>query len=210
MIKGVIFDLDGVLCSTDEYHYLAWKSLADELDIPFDREANNRLRGVSREKSLEIILERSTKTYGEKEKKEFADRKNRRYRELLEGLTPRDVAEGVLGVLFCLKKAGIRLAVGSSSKNTPLILERLDLAQHFDAVADGNDITHSKPDPEVFLKAAERLELRPSECLVVEDAESGAAAGKAGGFRTATVGEAARLGLGDFPLRRLSDLVSIV
>ena len=209
-IKGIIFDLDGVLCSTDEYHYRAWKQLADELGIPFDRKINDRLRGVSREKSLEIILEKSSKSYTEEEKRRFADSKNRTYRQLLSELTKNDVPKDVTDTLLRLKKAGKRLAVGSSSKNTPLILERLEIRNLFDAVADGNDIVHSKPDPEVFLLAAKRLGLAPRDCLVVEDAESGIQAGKAGGFYTASVGEAAKLGLGDFRLGRLGDLLGMI
>lgn len=209
-IRGVIFDLDGVLCSTDEYHYLAWKRLADELGIAFDRATNNRLRGVSRERSLEIVLEGASREYGAEEKRAFAERKNDAYREYLGQLTQKDLCPDVLTTLSALKKRGILLAVGSSSKNTPLILERLNLSGEFDAVADGNDIRRSKPDPEVFLIAAERLGLSPCECLVVEDAESGIQAGKAGGFFTAVVGEAARLGLGDYRLNGLADLLRIV
>lgn len=209
-MKAVIFDLDGVLCSTDEYHYLAWKNLADSLGIAFDREKNNRLRGVSREQSLEIILEGSEKIYTAEEKASFAERKNRLYRFFLSGLSEKDISQETLFTLAALKTKGIKIAVASSSKNTPLILLRLGIADMFDVVVDGNDISRSKPDPEVFLKTADRLGLLPSECLVVEDAESGIQAGKAGGFVTAAVGEAARLGLGNFRPARFCDILAFV
>ena len=179
-IKGVIFDLDGVLCSTDECHYLAWKELADSLGIPFDETINRRLRGVSRMESLDIILQAAGRAFSSREKQALAARKNERYRRLLMKLTPADLPGGVRATLDELRRRGLRLAVGSSSKNTPLILQRLGLEDWFDAVADGNDITRSKPDPEVFLLAAERLRLPPGECMVVEDADAGIEAALAG------------------------------
>ena len=189
-IKGIIFDLDGVICSTDEYHYLAWKALADRLGIPFDRERNNLLRGVSRMASLDIILEKSDKTYSDEEKRAFAEEKNDMYRQLLGRMSSADLPDGVRSTLDTLRNAGLRLAIGSSSKNTPYILERIGLGSFFDAVADGNCITHSKPDPEVFLKAAEMIRLSPSECIVVEDAHAGVEAAVAGGFACAAMGDA--------------------
>ena len=188
--QGIIFDLDGVLCSTDEYHYQAWKTLADQLNIPFDRERNNLLRGVSRMESLSIILEKSEKTYSEQEKQAFAEQKNALYRTLLSQMSPADVSDEVKETLHFLRESGLRLAVGSSSKNTPFILERISLGDFFDAVADGNCITHSKPHPEVFLKAAEMLGLPPERCLVVEDAHAGVEAAVAGGFDCAAMGDA--------------------
>ena len=188
--RGIIFDLDGVLLSTDEYHYRAWKALADRLGIPFDRERNGLLRGVSRMESLEIQLEKSARTYSEEEKQAFAAEKNVLYRELLSKLTPADVKSDVRQTLLDLRALGLKLAVGSSSKNTPYILERVGLQDFFDAVADGNGITHSKPHPEVFLKAAEGLGLPPAACLVVEDAHAGVAAAEAGGFDCAAMGDA--------------------
>ena len=188
--QGIIFDLDGVICSTDEYHYQAWKTLADQLNIPFDRERNNLLRGVSRMESLSIILEKSEKTYSEQEKQAFAEQKNALYRTLLSQMSPADVSDEVKETLHFLRESGLRLAVGSSSKNTPFILERISLGDFFDAVADGNCITHSKPHPEVFLKAAEMLGLPPERCLVVEDAHAGVEAAVAGGFDCAAMGDA--------------------
>ncbi len=188
--KGIIFDLDGVICSTDEYHYLAWKALADRLSIPFDRERNNLLRGVSRMDSLEIILQKSDETYTPAEKEAFAAEKNDLYRESLRQMSPADLPAEVSSTLKALRENGLLLAIGSSSKNTPFILERIGLGSFFDAVADGNCITHSKPHPEVFLKAAEMIGLTPDVCLVVEDAHAGVEAAVAGGFGCAAMGDA--------------------
>ena len=188
--KGIIFDLDGVICSTDEYHYLAWKALADRLGIPFDRERNNLLRGVSRMDSLEIILQKSDVTYTAAEKEAFATEKNDLYRESLRQMSPADLPAEVSSTLKVLRANGLILAIGSSSKNTPFILERIGLGTFFDAVADGNCITRSKPDPEVFLKAAEMIGLTPDVCLVVEDAHAGVEAAVAGGFDCAAMGDA--------------------
>ena len=187
--KGVIFDLDGVLCHTDKFHYLAWKKIADELGIPFDETVNRRLRGVSRMESLEIILEKCSEELTEERKQELAEKKNAYYRELLSGMTPSDMQPSVREMLSSLRAKGLKLAVGSSSKNALYILERLDAQDAFDAICDGTMITHSKPDPEVFVKAAEALGLRPEECLVVEDAPAGLEAAKAAGMDCAAIGE---------------------
>ncbi len=188
--KGIIFDLDGVICSTDEYHYQAWKALAVRLGIPFDRKRNNLLRGVSRMASLEIILEQSSHAYTAEEKAAFAEEKNVLYRQLLARMSPADLSDNVKDTLRALRKIDLKLAIGSSSKNTPFILERIGLGDFFDAVADGNCITHSKPHPEVFLKAAEMLGCAPRDCLVVEDAHAGVEAAVAGGFDCAAIGDA--------------------
>jgi len=190
-LKAVIFDLDGVIVSTDEFHYQAWQELADAEGIHFDREINQRLRGVSRMESLEILLERSQRVYSPEEKIVLASRKNTRYCELLKNLAPADILPGAMEVLRGLKAAGVLVAVGSSSKNTWYILERIGLAAFFDAVADGNDITRSKPDPEVFLVAARRLSVEPRDCLVVEDARAGVEAALAAGMKALAVGFAA-------------------
>ena len=209
--QGIIFDLDGVICYTDEYHYQAWKKMSDELGVYFDREINNRLRGVSRMDSLEIILEWYTgPALSDDQKKALAEKKNVFYRESLAQMTPKDLSDDVKQTLDTLRAQGLRLAIGSSSKHTPFILERIGLGSFFDAVSDGNNITRSKPDPEVFLKAAELLELSSTDCLVVEDAVSGAQAAHAGGFQAACVGDAAQAGAGDYNLNRVSDLLGIV
>ena len=210
MLKAVIFDLDGVICSTDEYHYQAWKALADRMGIPFDRTVNNRLRGVSRMESLEIILScGGPHALSGEEKTHLANEKNETYRKLLCNITQADLSAEVKGTLDALRQRGLRLGIGSSSKNTPFILERLGLDHYFDAVADGNCITHSKPDPEVFLKAASLLQVQPGEALVVEDAVSGAQAGHAGGFHVACVGDAAAAGAGDFNLKKFRELLRV-
>lgn len=189
-IKAVIFDLDGVIVSTDECHYKAWKQMADEEGIYFDRSINERLRGVSRMESLEIILEKSSKLYDEHQKLELADRKNNYYRELIQRLTPNDILPGVSKLISELKSLGIKVAIGSSSKNTPIILERIGLLNSFDVVVDGNNIIRSKPDPEVFLKAALLLGIPPEDCLVVEDADSGVEAAISAGMKVLGVGAA--------------------
>lgn len=204
--RGVIFDLDGVLCHTDEYHYLAWQRLADRIGVPFDRAVNERLRGVSRMDSLAIVLERAARSYTDDERAALADEKNETYRRYLGEMTPRDLPPDVRGTLETLRARGYRLAIGSSSRNTPLILERLAIADLFDAVADGNEITRSKPDPEVFLLAAHRLGLPTDECLVVEDAESGVTAALAGGFTAAGIGSAASDPRVTYRLSALTDL----
>ena len=187
MIKAVLFDLDGVIVSTDRCHYRAWKRMADEEGIYFDEKINDRLRGVSRMASLEIVLERSPRAYTEEEKAALAARKNDYYKDLIRELTPADILPGAMENLNELKKNGILTAVGSSSKNTPLILRQIGLDAFFDAVSDGNNISRSKPDPEVFLKAAEMLGVEPADCLVVEDADAGIEAGRRGGIKTLSV-----------------------
>ncbi len=209
--KAVIFDLDGVVCYTDEYHYGAWKTLADKLGVPFDRSFNDRLRGVSRKESLRLILERYTgPALTDAEQDALAEEKNTLYRRFLHQMTPADLPPEVKRTLDALRQAGFKLAIGSSSKNTPLILARIGLTGFFDAVADGNCITRSKPDPEVFLTAAAMMGEEPQHCLVVEDAVSGAQAGHAGGFSVACVGAAARDGAGDYNILSIIDLVGIL
>ena len=187
MIKAVIFDLDGVIVSTDDCHYEAWKKMADEEGIYFDKEINNRLRGVSRTESLEIILERAEKAYTEEEKVALATRKNGYYTEFIKKLTPADILPGAKETLDELKANGIKVAIGSSSKNTPIILKQIGLDTYFDAVSDGNNISKSKPDPEVFIKAADMLGIPYDECMIVEDADAGVEAGKRAGMKTLSV-----------------------
>lgn len=203
-VKAILFDLDGVIVTTDDCHYRAWKRMADEEGIYFDREINERLRGVSRMASLAIVLERAKKAYGEEEKEELAARKNRYYVELICELTPEAILPGVMENLIALKEAGIRIAIGSSSKNTPIILKQIGLDMIFDAVSDGNNISRSKPDPEVFLKAADMLGVAYEECLVVEDADAGIEAGKAAGMKTLAVNNARG---GDYHYRSLAEVI---
>ena len=208
-IKGIIFDLDGVICSTDEYHYQAWKSIADEEGIYFDRNINERLRGVSRAESLEIILERATASYSPEQKAALMEKKNNIYRELLKNMGPGDVTEEVRSTLRKLREKGYGLSIGSSSKNTRFILERTGLTDAFDGISDGNMISRSKPDPEVFIKAAGILGLKNSECLVIEDAVSGIDAANAAGFHSVGIGPAAEYEGAEFKIQNLSEILDI-
>ena len=209
--EGVIFDLDGVICFTDHYHYLAWKALADSLCIDFDETKNDRLRGVSRMESLEIVLEGyHGPALSEAEKIALADKKNSLYRESLQTMTPKDLSDDVRRTLHTLRERGLKLAIGSSSKNAPLILERIGLAGFFDAVSDGNNIQRSKPDPQVFTMAAQMLHLEPGKCLVVEDALAGLQAAARGGFDSAGLGPAAESGKATYSLSAFSDLLNVV
>ena len=189
-IKAVIFDLDGVIVSTDEFHFLAWKELADAEGIPFDRHDNERLRGVSRMESLDILLEKADRAYSEAEKEAMATHKNDIYRGLLVRLSPADILPGVHAVLEGLRERGVRSAIGSSSKNAGPILAAIGLANAFDTIVDGTHITRSKPDPEVFSLAGRQLGIVPEACLVVEDADAGVEAGVAAGMPVLAVGSA--------------------
>ena len=209
-LKAIIFDLDGVICFTDQYHYLAWKALADRLGIYFDEHINNRLRGVSRMASLEIILEKAKVTYTDEEKEAFAEEKNNLYKELLKQMTTDDLSEEVKKTLYELRNRGYKLAIGSSSKNTKQILKQIGLDNFFDVIADGTDITKSKPDPEVFLLAAKRLGYEPKECLVVEDAKAGIEAATKGGFASAGLGEAAESNTVTYPIEKFGQLLEIL
>ena len=212
---AVIFDLDGVIVSTDEYHYQGWQQLADEEDIAFDRKINERLRGVSRMESLEIILKKSSRAYTDEEKVSLAERKNNYYRKLLENITPDDILPGVNGFLAELKAKNIPVAIGSSSRNAPTILERIGLADYFDAVADGNHIEMSKPDPEVFLLAAEKMSMPPENCIVIEDAEAGVEAALNANMKVVGVGAAqsdarANLQVNDLSKLNVKDILSLI
>lgn len=210
-LKAVIFDLDGVIVFTDQFHYQAWKKMADGMNIYFDETINNRLRGVSRMDSLEIILERyNGEPLSQERKEELAAQKNEDYRALLSTMTPADVTDEVRETLAEIRRRGYKISLGSSSKNAKFILERVALLDAFDAISDGNNITRSKPDPEVFLKGAEFLGEKPEDCLVVEDAEAGIVAGIAGGMKTAAIGDAVSCGKADHTLETFSDLLKIL
>ena len=209
--KAIIFDLDGVICHTDYYHYLAWKQLADKLDIYFDQAINNRLRGVSRMESFEIILERyKGEPLSEKEKIRYAEDKNDIYKVLLEKMSPKDLSHEVKETLDTLRARGLKMGIGSSSKNAPFILKQIGLEGYFDAISDGNNITSSKPNPEVFMKASNYLGIPPKDCLVVEDAESGVDAAIAGGMDSAAIGEAVNCGRATHGLKTFSDLIDVI
>lgn len=210
-IKGLIFDLDGVLLSTDCFHFLAWKKLADRMGISFTEKDNERLRGVSRMESLEIVLSLSADpvSLSDEEKLALATEKNDVYREYLKKLTPADVSKEVRETLAALRAKGYRLAVGSSSKNTRFILSQTELTDAFDAIADGNDIKNSKPDPEVFLKAAALIGIAPADCAVIEDAEAGLEAANRGGMLSIAYASAIDCPLGKVKLHKFSDLTKM-
>ncbi len=193
MIRAVIFDLDGVLVTTDELHFQSWKRLTDEERIPFSRAVNERLRGISRMESLEIVLEPCPDRYTPDQKAALCDRKQGYYGAALQTLTAANLLPGAVETARELRRRGVRLAVGSSSKNTGAILDRLDLRRLFDVVVDGNDISKSKPDPEVFLLAAQRLGVPPAECLVIEDAVAGVESARRAGMAVFGIGTPAKL-----------------
>ena len=207
---GFIFDLDGVLCSTDAYHYEAWKEAVTPYGIPCDPSINNRLRGVSRRDSLEILLENYDGTLSEAEKRKILARKNLLYVQMLDGLDQNSLLPGVLPALLDLKGYGYPLAVGSSSRNARTILCKLGIFRIFDCVIDGTMLTKSKPDPEVFLKAAAGLSLTPERCAVVEDAHAGILAAKNGGFYAIATGDAASSPLADAVISRLDDILAML
>jgi beta-phosphoglucomutase len=189
IIKACLFDLDGVIVDTAKYHFIAWRELAGELGFEFTEKDNERLKGVSRMTSLEILLEVGGLTFSPEKKMEMAQRKNERYVSYISKMTPSEILPGVITFLDEVKKTGLKTAIGSASKNTPLILERVNLAHFFDAVIDGNKVSKAKPDPEVFLKGAEELGVMPSECVVFEDAVSGIDAAINGGMKSVGVGD---------------------
>ena len=205
-IYAIIFDLDGVICTTDKYHYLAWKALADSLGLPFDEKVNGLLRGVSRMESLEIVLGEHSTEYSQEQKTALATRKNEIYKSYLSAMTPGDLSKEVRSTLYTLRQRGYLLAIGSSSKNTRQILRQLGLGEFFDAVADGTMITRSKPDPEVFLLAASMLGVRPENAVVIEDAESGVRAAKAGRFRAIGIRTEGNDPNSDITIRHLKNL----
>lgn len=201
MIRGFIFDLDGVLTDTAEYHYRAWKRLADELGLPFDRQANEALRGISRRQSLDIILQ--GRSYTEMQIQEMMERKNGYYLEFIAEISPRDLLPGAKELLMELRQAGIKAAIGSASKNAAEVIARLGIAGMMDAVSDGHSVTQQKPAPDLFLHAAKQLGLEPGACVVVEDAEAGIVAARAGGFWCIGLGPRSRVGAADLVLDSL-------
>ena len=199
-LQAVIFDLDGVITDTARYHYLAWKSIADEEGIDFDETINERLKGVSRMESLNIILEKATRPYSSSEREALATTKNNRYVEMLDTLTPDDILPGIPELLTDLSEAGIKTSICSASRNTDKILEKLGIRDRFDQVVTGNDTTESKPDPEGMHLAAERLGIAPENCVVVEDAFAGIEAARAAGMRSVGIGDKVQLHNADYVL----------
>ncbi|SFG63379.1 beta-phosphoglucomutase [Lachnospiraceae bacterium C7] len=208
--KNWIFDLDGVIVFTDKFHYLAWKKMAKTIGIDLDEKTNNRLRGVSRADSLEIILEQyKGEPLSQKKKNELMEEKNNLYREYLNEMTPNDVSDDVKKTLRVLRERGDKLAIGSSSKNARLILEKVGLTDAFDEIADGTNIKKGKPDPEVFLKAAEFLHKAPEKCIAVDDAFSGIDAAKNANMKAIGIGDSARYEKADYKINKFSDLLAI-
>lgn len=212
--KACIFDLDGVIVDTAKYHFMAWKRLADQMHIGFNETDNERLKGVSRMASLEIILELGNRRIDEKLKEKYADQKNKWYVEYISRMTPDEILPGSLEFIGELKKAAIKTAIGSASRNTPLILKGVGIEKLFDAVADGNVAHKAKPDPEVFLKAAEMLETDPGNCVVFEDAVAGVKAALNAGMMCIGVGSEKILteahyvvsGLNEMNLRKVKEI----
>lgn len=203
-ILGFIFDLDGVLTDTAEYHYRAWQKLADEERLPFDRQANEALRGVSRRESLLIII--GNRQYSEAQIQEMMDRKNRYYVESIEKISSADLLPGAVAFLAELRQAGIKIAIGSASKNARTVVEKLGIADKVDAIADGYSVERPKPAPDLFLFAANQLGLEPARCVVVEDAAAGIEAALAAGMWAVGLGPSERVGTAHVILPSLADV----
>ena len=202
MIRAFIFDLDGVITDTAEYHYRGWQQLAEEEGIPFTREDNEHLRGVARRESLLLILK--GRTYPEEKIQEMMDRKNDYYLAFIKEITPRDLLPGAKELLEEIRAAGLKNALGSASKNACEVIERLGIRDLFDAISDGFSVERQKPAPDLFLHAAAQLGLSPAECIVVEDAAAGIEAARAGGFRSIGLGPRNRVGKADIILPNLN------
>jgi beta-phosphoglucomutase len=190
LTSACIFDLDGVIVDTAKYHYLAWKKLTDQLGIKFTEKDNERLKGVSRMDSLEIILEIGNRKLNPDLKHEYATLKNNWYIDYISRMTPNEILPGCLEFINELRNAGVRVAIGSASKNTPMILNRVGIKELFDAVVDGNIVSKAKPDPEVFTKAANMVGIEPGNCVVFEDAIAGVQAALNAGMMCIGVGSA--------------------
>lgn len=193
MIRGLLFDLDGVLVNTNPLHCQAWKELAEELDIPFTPEDHVAFLGISRAQCLELLLQKGNRTFSPQEKARLCNKKNARYQELIGGLTPAALLPGVAEFLRAARAEGYRIGLGSVSKNAEFILERLKIMGLFDAVIDGTQIVKGKPDPEVFLKGARALNLLPEQCVVFEDSAAGIEAAHRGGMKAVGIGTSQRL-----------------
>jgi beta-phosphoglucomutase len=187
-IQACIFDLDGVIVDTAKYHFIAWKEMAKELGFDFTEKENEWLKGVSRMRSLDILLEFGNISKSDEEKLLLAERKNKRYLEYVRQMTEEEILPGVTRFLDDLRSNGILIALGSASKNTPLILDRIHLTEKFDVVVDGNSVSKAKPNPEVFLRCADLLKVEPKACLVFEDAQAGIEAALDGGMKVIGVG----------------------
>jgi len=205
MIEAVIFDLDGVIVDTAHYHYIAWKRLASEFGITLTPAHNELLKGVSRMRSLEIVLSLGNIQLSDSEKEALADKKNKWFIEYIESVRPEEIFAGVKEMLINCKKQNLKVALASSSKNAPRVIELLGVANLFDAMVDGTMITHTKPDPEIFLLAAKRLGVSPGKCVVFEDAEAGVEAALAAGMKCVGVGSPDQLGKANVIVKQTAD-----
>ena len=205
-VKACLFDLDGVIVDTAVYHFQAWRRLANELGFDFTEHQNEQLKGISRMESLELILQWGGVSLSEAEKLDWATKKNQWYLDLVLQMTPNEVLPGVPAFLDTLRANGIKIALGSASKNSKLILEKIQMLDYFDAIIDGNNITKGKPDPQVFLMGAEATHSLPSECVVFEDAVAGIQAAKAGGMKAIGVGSAEVLTEADFVISTFEEM----
>jgi len=197
-IECIIFDLDGVLTDTSRLHYKAWKKLADEMNIYFDESINERLKGVSRKESLEIILELSKNSYSEQEKEKLAETKNTYYKEMIESLGPQDLYLGVEELLQDIKSRQLKTVLASASKNASFIINRLGIEKYFDYIVDANYIKNGKPDPEIFINGAEKVQANPENCIVIEDSIAGLIAAKRAGMIAVGIGNSELLDYADF------------
>ena len=204
--KACLFDLDGVIVDTAVYHFQAWRRLANELGFDFTEHQNEQLKGISRMESLDLILKWGNVILSEEEKIEWATRKNAWYLELVLKMTPNEVLKGIPAFLKSLRANGIKIALGSASKNSRLILEKIKMIEFFDVIIDGNDLTRGKPDPQVFLLGAEAIGCKPADCVVFEDALAGVQAGKAGGMKVIGVGDAKILHEADFVIKGFEEM----
>lgn len=205
MIKAAIFDLDGVIIDTAHYHYIAWKRLASEFGITLTPAHNELLKGVSRMRSLEIILSLGKIELPDQQKEQLAEKKNKWFVEYIESIRPEEIYPGVRELLKVLKKKNIKVALASSSKNAPRVIELLGIARDFETIVDGTMITHTKPDPEIFLLAAHKLGIAPADCVVFEDAEAGVEAALAAGMKCVGVGSVEQLGKANIVIARTGD-----
>jgi beta-phosphoglucomutase len=218
LIKACIFDLDGVIVDTARYHFIAWRNIARDLGFEFNETDNERLKGVSRMRSLEILLEVGGLSFDEKKKEILAKKKNDEYVGYISKMTPGEILPGAKHFLEELRQRGIPTALGSASKNSLTILNRLQIASLFDVIIDGNKVTKAKPDPEIFLKGAEELRVPPANCVVFEDAEAGVAAALAAGMKCVGIGDPSILGKAnvvipgflDFNFNKLNQMIKRV
>jgi beta-phosphoglucomutase len=208
MKKAFIFDLDGVIVDTAKFHYLAWKKLANDLGFDFSEKQNEMLKGVSRSKSLEILLEIGNLSLTQEQKEKLMFEKNQRYLSSVESLGASEILPGIKDLILFLKSKNIRVALGSASKNAIPLLKSLELFEFFDAIVDGNDVTHAKPDPEVFLLAAEKLRVSPENCVVVEDSQAGIQAANIAGMTSLGIGSPENLSGSDFLFASTGDLTT--